>query len=82
VGGGERILKSYAIISHKPTTVIPFYPSFRLFSPPFAAFTHKTYYVQKRLLDSLTVHFTELLAMGGPVIRYEPAMTTLLELYP
>jgi hypothetical protein len=46
------------------------------------AFTRKTYSVQKRLLDSLTVHFTELLAMGGPVIRYEPATTTLLELYP
>jgi hypothetical protein len=46
------------------------------------AFTRKTYSAQKRLLDSLTVHFTELLAMGGPVIRYEPATTALLELYP
>jgi len=46
------------------------------------AFTHKTYSVQKQLLDSLTVHFTELLSMGGLVIRYEPTTTTLLELYP
>jgi hypothetical protein len=46
------------------------------------AFTRKTYSAQKRLLDSLMVHFTELLAMGGHVIRYEPTMTTLLELYP
>jgi hypothetical protein len=27
------------------------------------------------------VHFTELLAMGGLVIQYEPTTTTLLELY-
>jgi hypothetical protein len=46
------------------------------------AFTRKTYSAQKRLLDSLTVHFTELLAMGGPIIWYEPAMIALLELYP
>jgi hypothetical protein len=46
------------------------------------AFTHKTYSVQKQLLDSLTIHFTKLLAMGGPVIRYEPATAALLELYP
>jgi hypothetical protein len=28
------------------------------------------------------VYFTELVAMGGSVLRYEPATTTLLELYP
>jgi hypothetical protein len=28
------------------------------------------------------VHFTELLAIGGPVIWYEPTTTNLLELYP
>jgi hypothetical protein len=28
------------------------------------------------------MYFTELLAMGGSVIHYELAMTTLLELYP
>jgi hypothetical protein len=33
------------------------------------------------LLDSLTTYFTALLAMGGSVIRYEPATTALLELY-
>jgi hypothetical protein len=80
-GGGE-ISKSYTIISHEPTTIIFFfYPSFRLFHHHLHAFTHKTYSAKKRLLDSRTMHFTEMLAMGGPVIRYEPAKTTLLELY-
>jgi hypothetical protein len=46
------------------------------------AFTRKTHSEQKQLLDSLSVHFTERLAMGGPVIRHEPATTALLELYP
>jgi hypothetical protein len=52
-----------------------------LLLPPFAC-SHSTYSVRKQLPDSLTVHSTELLAMGGPVIRYEPTTTTLLELYP
>jgi hypothetical protein len=34
------------------------------------------------LLDSLTEYFIELLAMGGSIIRYEPATTALLEHYP
>jgi hypothetical protein len=46
------------------------------------AFTRKTHSAQKRLLDSLLVHFTERLAMGGPVIRHKPTTTALLELYP
>jgi shikimate kinase len=28
------------------------------------------------------MYFTEMVAMGGSVIRYEPAMTALLEHYP
>ena len=28
------------------------------------------------------MYFTELIAMGGSVIQYEPTTTTLLELYP
>jgi hypothetical protein len=28
------------------------------------------------------MYFTELLAMGGSIIRYEPTTTALLELYP
>jgi hypothetical protein len=80
-GGGE-ISKSYTIISHEPTIVILFLPSFHLFHHHLHAFTRKTYSAQKRLLDSLTVHFTELLAMGVPIIWYKPTTTALLELYP
>jgi hypothetical protein len=46
------------------------------------AFTGKTHSAQKRLLESLTVHFTELLAMGGPIIWYKPTTIALLEIYP
>jgi hypothetical protein len=45
------------------------------------AFTRKTHSAQTRLLDSLTVHFNKLLAMGGPVIQYKSTTTSLLELY-
>jgi hypothetical protein len=50
-------------------------------SPPFACLHLKTHSAQKLLLDSLTVYFTEQLAMGGSVIHYEPATIALLELY-
>jgi hypothetical protein len=80
--GGEDISNFYTIISHEITTAIPILPSFRSSHHHLHAFTRKTYSAQKLLLDSLTVYFTELLAMGGSVIRYEPATTALLELYP
>jgi hypothetical protein len=46
------------------------------------AFTRKTHSAQKLLLDSLTEHFTEMLAMGVSIIRYEPTTKALLEHYP
>jgi hypothetical protein len=57
-------------------------PSFHLFHYHLHAFTRKTHSEQKKLLDSLSVHFTERLAMRGPFIWHKPATTTLLELYP
>jgi hypothetical protein len=77
-GGGEEISNLFTRINHRHS----YLPSFRLFHYHLHAFTPKTHYAQKLLLDSLTVYFTELLAMGGSVIRYEPATTALLELYP
>jgi hypothetical protein len=65
VGGGGEISKFYAIISHEPTTVISFYPSFHFFfHHHLHAFIHKTYFVWVRLLDSLTVHSTNLNRYG------------------
>jgi hypothetical protein len=80
-GGGGNIKVLYhhfTRINHRHS----YLPSFHLFHHHLHAFTRKTHSTQKRLLDSLTLHFTELLAMGGPVIWCEPAMAALLELYP
>jgi hypothetical protein len=79
-GGGGNIKLLYhhfTRINHRHS----YLQSFRLFHHHLHAFTRKTYSAQKLLLDSLTVYFTELLAMGGSVIWYEPATTALLELY-
>jgi hypothetical protein len=80
-GGGniEILYHHFTRIQHRHSFSSP---SFRLFHYHLHAFTRKTHSEQKQLLDSLSVHFTERLAMGGPVIRHEPATTALLELYP
>jgi hypothetical protein len=80
-GGGniEILYHHFTRINHRHSFSSP---SFRLFHYHLHAFTRKTHSAQKRLLDSLSVHFTERLAMGGPVIWHEPTMTALLELYP
>ena len=79
-GGGniELLYHHFTCINHRHS----YSPSFHLFHHHLHAFTRKTHSAQKWLLNSLTLHFTELLAMGGPVIRYELATTALLELYP
>jgi hypothetical protein len=80
--GGEDISNFYTIISHEFTTAIPILPSFRSSHHHSHAFTRKTYSPQKLLLNSLTVYFIELVAMGGSVIWYKIATIALLELYP
>jgi hypothetical protein len=71
-------------------------PSFHTNSPPPPLFHHpfahlttilhnvarKTHSAQKLILKLLTLYLTELVAMGGSVIRNEPATTALLEHYP
>jgi hypothetical protein len=81
-GGGEDISNFYTIISHEFTTAIPILPSFSSSHHHSHAFTRKTYSAQKLLLNSLMVYFTQLIAMGGSVIRYEPTTIALLEHYP
>jgi hypothetical protein len=79
-GGGGNIKLLYhhfTRVNHRH----PFLPSFCLFHHHLHAFTRKTHSAHKLLLDSLTVYFTELLAMGGSIIHYEPTTTALLELY-
>jgi hypothetical protein len=79
-GGGniELLYHHFTRINHRHS----FLPSFCLIHHHFHAFSRKTHSAQKWLLDSLMVHFIEMLAMGGPVIWYEPTTTALLELYP
>jgi hypothetical protein len=65
-------------------------PSFHPISSPPSPFHHpfahkvarKTHSVQKLIHKLSTLYLTELVAMGGSVIRNEPATTTLLEHYP
>jgi hypothetical protein len=71
-------------------------PSFHTNSPPSPLFHHpfahltailhnvarKTHSAQKLILKLLTLYLTELVAMGGSIIRNEPATTALLEHYP
>jgi len=79
-GGNIKILYHHITwIQHRHSFSSPF---FCLFHYHLHAFTRKTHSEQKQLLDSLSVHFTDRLAMGGPIIWHEPAMTSMLELYP
>jgi hypothetical protein len=69
--GGE-ISKRDAIISHESTTVTSFYPSFHFFHNHLHALIHKTYSVWVRLLDSLTVHSTDLNSYGRSCYTIQP----------
>jgi hypothetical protein len=71
------------IISPDLTAAIPVHH-------PFAHSNHyycimslgKTHFVPELIHKLLTLYFTKLVAMGGSIIRNEPATTALLEQYP
>jgi hypothetical protein len=78
--GSTRQIRD-TIISPDLTAAIP---------PPFRTFNHyscimllgKTHFVPELIHKFSTLYFTKLVAMGGSIIRNEPATTALLEQYP
>jgi hypothetical protein len=80
--GSTRQIRD-TIISPDLTAAIPVHH-------PFAHLNHyycimslgKTHFVPELIHKLLTLYFTKLVAMGGSIIRNEPATTALLEQYP
>jgi hypothetical protein len=80
--GSTRQIRD-TIISPNLTAAIPVHH-------PFAHLNHyscimslgKTHFVPELIHKLLTLYFTKLVAMGGSIIRNEPATTALLEQYP
>jgi hypothetical protein len=77
--GSTRQIRN-TIISPDLTAAIP---------PPFRTFNHyscimllgKTHFVPEMIQKFSTLYFTKIVAMGGSIIRNEPATTALLEQY-